>query len=203
MLVTFGLPISVQFLSNPYFIGQIPWFLCQCLSSVLQCAGNIRGRVPIDCLRSIAKESERAMRKWGGGGYSDGKSFCAGVRAKLLWCTVYCTKPRPDPESHPGSWSWRVLGRQSMRIMREYDLVTAIEIRTFTQPHTFERSSSGFVDMSWLKSVSTNSASFPRMTSTERINGEKCFRFSWKCLTFLSLFYLSQLARILSIDSFL
>ena len=81
MLVTFGLLVSVLFISDPWFILQIPWFLHQYISSVLHCAGNVCGQVTVHCLWLVTKDKSRAMSKWGGGGrgHAGGEMFCAGV----------------------------------------------------------------------------------------------------------------------------
>ena len=129
--------------------------------------------------------------------------FCAGVRAKLFWIALYCTKPRPDPGSQSSSRSRRGLGRRAPRIMWEYDLTTVIAIRPLTQPHTCEMGSSGFAAMSRLKFVRTTRASFRSMPSTERTNREKCLCCSWQCLLCSYLFSFSHRFRRFSIGSFL
>ena len=58
MSVTFGLPILVWFPSNPWFIGQYPWFLLQDISSVCHCWFS----------PSVALEITRKVRKLGGKG---------------------------------------------------------------------------------------------------------------------------------------
>ena len=67
MLDTFGLLISVWFLPDPYCIRQIPYFLYWYIYSVLHCAGNVFGRVPVDFTWSMAKYSNCAMCEQGRG----------------------------------------------------------------------------------------------------------------------------------------
>ena len=81
MLVTFGLPITVQFLFDTCFILQIRCFLRQYFSYVFQCAIKLHGWVPVDFLLSVVKDRERMMRKLGGWGRDDGETICEGVCA--------------------------------------------------------------------------------------------------------------------------
>ena len=120
MSVTFGLPISVRFLSDPCFISKIPCFLRRYISSVFHCAGNIHGRVPVYSLWSVAKDSVCAMseQEGGGQGHAGGKKKCVGVREKLFWRAIYCVKTRLDTGYQSGSRSCRGLGRRAPRIMR-------------------------------------------------------------------------------------
>ena len=75
MSVTFGLPISVQFLSDLWFIGRY-------LSSVFRCARNVRVNVPLIFLRSLAKDSTRDTRiREGEGSHADGNNVFAQVCA--------------------------------------------------------------------------------------------------------------------------
>ena len=97
---------------------------------------------------------------------------CAGVDKKLFLRDIYCANTRPNPGSQSGSWSHRVLRRRYLQIMRKYDLETAIAIRTLNQPRTCERVYSSFVAMSRLNFISTTIASFLRILSTKRTNGE-------------------------------
>ena len=92
----------------------------------------------------VTKESAHAMHKGGGGGWghTGGKTYYADLHAKIFWCVIYWDKPRPNPGSHSISWLRRVLWRQDMWIMQEYNLATAVEIQTLTHPHTCERGSS-------------------------------------------------------------
>ena len=142
MSVNFDLLISVRYQSDPCFIRRY-------FSSVVHCAGNVRGWVSVDCLCSVAKESARVMRKQGreGRGHAGDKKSYAGVCAKLFWRAIYCAKPRPDPGSQSGSWSHRGLGRRSPRIMWQYNLLTAIAIRLLIQPCTCGMGSSRFSAM--------------------------------------------------------
>ena len=119
MLVTFGPPISVQFLSDPCFVRQISYFLCQYMSFVFHCAGNIRGQVPVDCLWSIANDIMYVMRGRGGGRSGRWENNFAGVRAELFWHGIYFAKPRLNPESQSISRSRKGLGRRDLRIMRD------------------------------------------------------------------------------------
>ena len=170
MLVTFGLPFFVQFLSDPLFICEILCFLRWYLSFVFHCDSNKVWRVPVYFLWTVSIYKTHAMRGWGRGGqgHSGGKINCAGVRAKSFWRTLYFSRPRPDHESQSGSWSHRGMGIWSLHTMWEYDLETAIAIRLLTQPHTCERGSLSFVATNQLKFVSMTSASFPSMPSTAR-----------------------------------
>ena len=68
MSVTFGLPILVQFLSDPCFILQITCLLHRHFTSLLHCLGKILGWVHVYCLWSSTKESARAMNKQVGEG---------------------------------------------------------------------------------------------------------------------------------------
>ena len=67
MLVTVGLPISIQFMSGNWFIRQITCLEFRYISSGFHCDGNVRGKVPTDFIRSVANDIRRAMRKIGGG----------------------------------------------------------------------------------------------------------------------------------------
>ena len=95
------------------------------------------------------------------------------------------------------------LGRRAPGIIWGYHHTTAIVIWPLTQPLTCKMGSSIFAAMSRLKSVSTTRVYFPSMPSTERTNGEKCFRCLWKFLPCLYLFYFPQQSRIVPIGSFL
>ena len=63
MSVTFDLPISVWFLSDPWFILQIPCFLCQHFPSIFLCSGNICGGYPYTAtifgLRECASDAQK------------------------------------------------------------------------------------------------------------------------------------------------
>ena len=100
------------------------------------------------------------------------KSF-VWVCVKLFWHEIYCTNPRPKPDSYSGSLSRRGLGKRAPRIICEYDIATAISIRPLTQTRTWEMVSSIFSAMSQIKSPSTAMTSFSRIPSTETTNGEK------------------------------
>ena len=75
--------------------------------------------------------------------------------------------------------------------MRAYNLKTAIGIRPLTQPHTCERGTSVFVTMSRLKFLSTTSASFSIIPSTEGTNREN-FLLIVEVLTVLIFIFLIQ-----------
>ena len=77
----------------------------------------------------------------GGCGQSGGGNPCTGERAKLFWLEIYCAKPRPNPGYHSGSWSCRLLVRQSPWIMWEYNLATAIAILALNQSYIFRHES--------------------------------------------------------------
>ena len=100
------------------------------------------------------------------------KSF-VWVCVKLFCHEIYCTNPRPKPDSYSGSLSRRGLGKRAPRIICEYDIATAISIRPLTQTRTWEMVSSIFSAMSQIKSPSTAMTSFSRIPSTETTNGEK------------------------------
>ena len=65
MLITFGLPIIVRFLSDPCFIHQNQCLLFQYLSSVFHCDDNLHNLVPADFRQSIANERAYAMHGQG------------------------------------------------------------------------------------------------------------------------------------------
>ena len=142
MLVTFGLPFSVRYLSDPCFIHQIFWFLRLYVSSIFYCSGNVSGWIIIYYLRSIDDDS--AYKREGGQGHVGGKNFCAG--------TIYGPKTRPYTKSQSGSQSHRGHRRRALWMMIEYDLAKAILILTLTQPRMCEVGSSCFSTMSWIKS---------------------------------------------------
>ena len=139
----------------------------------------------------------------GGRGRVGGETFCAGVSVELLWLNIYCAKPMPYPGSHYVSWSYMGLGKKYPWIIWDYDPSTVIMIHLSNQPNTCEMGYSIFSAMGWLKFVSTTRSSFPIIPSTERTNGEFFFRWLWKCLPCLYLFYLFHRARIFTIGSFL
>ena len=151
------------------------------------------------CIAHMLRDQERE-----GNGRSDRKqkSFVR-VCAKLFWRKIYCANPIPETDSQSVSIYHIGLGRQDPRIICEYDLATAIAIRPLTHTHRWEMGSSIFDAMSWLKFASTTRESFTRIPPTEINKGEKCFRWSWKLLPFLSLFYLYHQARSVFIGSFL
>ena len=173
MLVSFGSPV----LFDPWCIRQIPCFLLQYISSVLHYVVNLHGWVPVEILHSITNDGVCEMRGRGGemAGSFRWQTDYAGVRAKIFWHKIHCTNLRPDPKYQYGSRYRRVMGRQALHIMQEYNLVTYISICLLTQPCTYEMGSSNFFAMSWIKFVSTTIASFPRITSTKKTNWEKCF----------------------------
>ena len=146
MLVTFGIPIYVQYLiyTPKYLIFTPISFLHLLLCWQHKCLG------PIDFLWSVFKDIARAMknREGGGRGHAGRKKFCTGVHVKLLWRAIYCANTRNDYVSQSGSRSCRGLGMRSPRIMQEYDLTKAIAILLLTQPRTCEKGSSSFFAMS-------------------------------------------------------
>ena len=68
MLVTFGLPISVQFFRIRALYAKIYDFNADIFLFVFHCADNICGWVPIGCLWFIYNYSVRKMSGRGGGG---------------------------------------------------------------------------------------------------------------------------------------
>ena len=128
--------------------------------------------------------------KWREGNARSGRrqnSF-SWVCVKLFWRVIYCANLRTEPDYQSLSLSCKILGRWSPQIMCEYDRVTAIEVRPLIQPHMCEMGYSIFAVMVRLRLSSKTRASFPRMTSTERINWGKYFHFLCQCLLCLSLF---------------
>ena len=101
-----------------------------------------------------------------------GERLCTSVRTELFCDIIYWAKARPDPKFQSSSWYCRGLGRQTLRIMQDYNVTNKIEIQTLTQPRTCEMVSLSFSAMSWLKLESTTRTSFPSIPSTERINRE-------------------------------
>ena len=95
--------------------------LCQYISSLFHCTGNVRGRVPVDCLQSVSNDATCTMYGRGGGGqgHVGGNNVCLNVRAKLFWHTIYCAKLRPNHMSQSGSQSKRGMGRRALHIMQD------------------------------------------------------------------------------------
>ena len=112
--------------------------------------------------------------------------------AKIFWHAIYCTNPRPKPYSQSGSLSCKGLGRKSPQIIRDYNLTTVIVIQPLTHTRTCKMCSSILDAMSQLKFASTTRASFTITPSTERKNGEKCFRWSWQCVLCLYFYYFTH-----------
>ena len=180
MSVTFGLVISVQFLSGPCFIRWIPWFLRLHIFFVFHCAGNLQGWVTAYFLWSVSKCSANE----GEGGDAGSKNAFVGVRTKLFWRAIYFFKPRKNHRSQSSSLSCRGIGRQNMQIMQEYNLMTTIVIRTLTQPRMCERGFSSFFTMIQLKL-----SPFLRMQPIEGKSGRKYPLFV-AMLTVFILFYM-------------
>ena len=87
MLVTFGLPISVQFFRIRALYAKIYDFNADIFLFVFHCADNIRGWVLIGCLWFIYNYSVCAMRglgEEGGGMLIGGGESCTIVHAKLF-----------------------------------------------------------------------------------------------------------------------
>ena len=59
--------LAYRFLSDPCIIRQVPLFLRPYLSSVFHCAGNVRVRVLVVFLRSVAEDSTHIARSRGEG----------------------------------------------------------------------------------------------------------------------------------------
>ena len=68
MSVTFGLPVSVRFPSDPWFIRRNPCFLRRYFFSVFLFSGNLRGWVSIYCLHSWPWRACVWFANRGGGG---------------------------------------------------------------------------------------------------------------------------------------
>ena len=102
---------------------------------VLHCAGNVCGRFPVDCIWSVPNVCVHAMHIQGVERGHVGEKKFASVRAQIFWSAIYCATTRPDTNSQSDSWSLMVLGRQSLRIMWEYNLVTMISIQTLNQEY--------------------------------------------------------------------
>ena len=66
MLVTFGLPLSVWFLSDTWFIRLIPDFCPYIFMFVLHCASNLHGKFPIVCTQYVTNSCSCTMIGWGG-----------------------------------------------------------------------------------------------------------------------------------------
>ena len=130
-----------------------------------------------------------------------GKKLFADLHTELLCRIIYYANLRTNTGLQSGSRSHRRLGSRAPRIMREYDLAIAISIQPLIQPFMCEMSSSIFAAMSRLIFMSTTRNSLPSMPSTERMNGEKCFCFSWQCLPCLYLLILSHRTRSVTIGS--
>ena len=58
------------------------------------------------------------------------------ARKTILAQEIYCAKPNTKPDSHYGSWVHKGLGIQAPRIIKEYNLATAISIWPLIQPLT-------------------------------------------------------------------
>ena len=162
-MVTFGLQISVQFLSDSCF-------LLKSISSFFLFSINVCGWIRVDCILWASKNRACTMHEqWRvRRGHTGGKNIYAGMRTKLLWRAINWSKPRNHPMNQSSSQSRRGLGRQDMRIIQEYCLTTTVTIWLLNQPHTCERGSSSFLATIRIKFVSTTSASFPSVPSTER-----------------------------------
>ena len=165
--------LTSQFLSDFYPIpdlyAKIPPSYANIFLFIFHCAGNIHIWVSILCLRYVVNDISCGMRRLGRrAGERWWQFFCGSVHAKLFWHAIYFANPRPNIEYHSGSRSLRGLGRRSMQIMQDYDLVNMITIRKLTQPRTCEMDSSIFSAMSRLKLESMTRYSFLSMPSTER-----------------------------------
>ena len=120
---------------------------------------------------------------WGGVGWETSGRVgfeCASLRrciVILAW-NIYCAKPNPEADAQSGSRVRKGLRDRAPWSTREHELATAISIRPLTQNLTCEMGSSIFAAMGRLKVASATSSSLPIIPSTERINGEKCFRWS-------------------------
>ena len=73
----------------------------------------------------------------------------------------------------------------------------------FTHPRTYKRGSYLFSDMTRINWDSTTRAYLPSITLTERTNYEKCFRWLWQWLPWLSFLIFSHLTRSPVIGSYL
>ena len=142
----------------------------------------------------------RGGRGWG---HAGGEKSYVGVCAKLLRSMIYCANLRPYPRAPV----W-FLVPQGIREERYADNVVMQrcdrDCDPGVDPYTYVwKGSLNFSTISSIKFVSTTRGSFLSIPSTEENNGEKCSCCLHKCLTCLSLFSLSWLARSLSIESFL
>ena len=93
---------------------------------------------------------------------------CVGVSDAILAQNIHCNKPNTKPDVQSGSQFWKGFRDISPHINLEYNLATAISIRTLTQPVMCEMGLSSFVAMSWLKVASTTGAYLPIIPSTEK-----------------------------------
>ena len=164
MLFTIGLLVSVWFMSDTCFIRRIPWFICWFISSLFHCAVNVHGRVNIYCIRSVDNDSTRNMCERGGEGevmHVEKKN--RGCARKIIMS--------PYPGSQCVYRYRKGLGKQDIRIVWEYNIVTATEIPPLTQPHTCERGSLGFFAMGLHKCLSTTRAYLSSKLYNERTKG--------------------------------
>ena len=104
-------------------------------------------------------------------GHIGGKTLFMDVRTKISWRTFYCVNQRPDAGTHSRSQYHIGIWSQSTRIIREYELATAILIRLLIQPCTYKIGSSIFTSMSRLRLGSTARAHLSSITSTEIMDG--------------------------------
>ena len=111
--------ISALYAKIPALYAEIPAFYADIYIFLFHCASNVCGHVPIVCHHYASIDSERVMsRQRGRVGACWWRKNCTSVCAKLFWCGIYFSKPRPNTKSQPGSHSRRGLGRQSPRIMQ-------------------------------------------------------------------------------------
>ena len=135
------------FCPNTWFLRQIPVIIRQSLRAPLQMACFLR---QIPCLGAYlwmpsCPSIVRVER-----GCFTREARCAklvavvdsnrwswsGVCETILAWEIYCANPNPVPDSHSGSWVFKVIGTQSPRSIRYNDLASLILIRPLTQPLT-------------------------------------------------------------------
>ena len=108
MSATFGLLISLQFLSNPCFVYRKSWFYDNLFIFVFHCFINLCGRVPVSCIWYIVNHSARTMHGQGGSEIPHWwQKNCVSVRTKLFWRAIYPPSrgPIPGPSQDTGKAS--------------------------------------------------------------------------------------------------
>ena len=187
--------LSSRFLTGTIFLRQYIAYLFFSSSPMFDHPVVVSVHLP-HVARALRINKEREMQGW------SGRNNFVRVCAELFWRATYYANPRPETDYQSGYLSLRGLGRRYTWTMWDYDLTTTIVIQLLNQPRKCEMGSSIFSAMSQLKFVSMTRASFTRIPSTERTNGD-FYRFSWKCLPCFSVFTFPCQSRSIPIVSFL